>query len=67
MSARLMPVSDEIPFRVERVFESLSGSFASQSFWGERETLAPFAPEFDFLQKWFFNEMLWYFAAAFDL
>ena len=32
VSAKLMPVSEEIIFKTERVFESLSGSFTSQSF-----------------------------------
>ena len=32
VSAKLIPVSEESFFKTERVFESLSGSFASQSF-----------------------------------
>ena len=44
VSAKLIPDSEEIVFKTERVFESLSGSFASQSFWGDKDILAPFAP-----------------------
>ena len=44
VSAKLAPVSEAIVFITDNVFESLSGSFASQSFCGESHILAPLAP-----------------------